>query len=666
MADHTKKFLSLKYIGAELGELMELKALVRQRIRFLEENKDKISLTVFERLIAEYNSYLGGLDCELTVGLSDYEVRLAEIRVFANQLETLKRSFADSLQEIKLRYAIGEFDKETFELKSTEHEKRLKAFEQGILKYSGQQKKISQFLEKVYESGAISPADIMETLEGFEDSANLKAPVSTVDKDFEPEYKMPVIETSQVHESELAANHGSELAANHESELAANNAESMELLDEEPVVEEPDIKPERKFSIVEEDVEPAEEEIDEPITGMEEESDDENDLSETDLPHFPGLSNSLLDGLDIEKTEDTEDSLPNEVIAGSEREDIEFDSLENDLVAGGLLAEEQEENEPKGLEDELESEIVNEINPEELHPFEEEKLEAENKPDSDSQSIDLDALMGVASSSKEPEKNEDISVPDKDDILSGHGANSDKSQSLDSLMGLDSSSGQPSDAKAENDFDDSLLGGFAPEKEKQSNETSGMLTDFLDMNISVQPDTPKAKENVSTLEQIEEQKPETELDQPVEPQALEEPVMDESIQPYDDLSSARTPVEDFAEEDPLDEKIIVQQFEDTEDEPEPEMNIPSMGSQQFSGKISEESSRESVNGSGSRSNVISIDDEIAIEADPSRQEDDAQLLSINQTLDAIKKKTVKCRNCGTLNYAIRWYCEKCEEPLTSL
>lgn len=42
------------------------------------------------------------------------------------------------------------------------------------------------------------------------------------------------------------------------------------------------------------------------------------------------------------------------------------------------------------------------------------------------------------------------------------------------------------------------------------------------------------------------------------------------------------------------------------------------------------------------------------------------LLTMNQTIDAIKKKTVKCPSCGTMNYAIRWYCESCEATLTAL
>ena len=691
MTDNNKKFLSLKYIGAELGELMELKALVRQRIRFLDENKDKISPAVYGRLIAEYNSYLGGLDCELTVGLSDYEVRLAEIRVFANQLETLKKSFADSLQEIKLRYAIGEFDKETFEQKSADHEKRLKAFEQGILKYSGQQKKISRFLEKVYETGAISPDDIVETLEGFDDTAVVEADIPAVQT--EPANVSIDLEPMQAEEA---------------VESAGVSEEAVPDLDESPINVAPDIQPERKFSIVEEEKAPEQVQVEEPLESLSNDEEtvaepveslneheekaeeinesvdnddvqaeelsesldseeagigDINELSETEVAqNEPGFSNSLLDGLETEEeTPAMEKTTTDEARPDAEDEMAEIESLDRDLLAGSLSDDKQEVAKPEEPVAELESEIVGEINPEEVHPFEEDKIAVENTTDGGSQSVDLDELMGIASVDEEPSEAVDNSPAD--DILSGAGSNSDSSQSIDSLMGFGSSESVEPESDSDEGHSDNLIGAHTPEKEEQgSDETSGGLTDFLDMNIAPQAEIPKQEEKQSPVEQIQEAEIDVAIDQGVDKVQEQSAVLDRE----GDKLTESEPDEVYSAEEQLDEQIIVQQFEESEEVQEPEMNLPSIAEQPFDGGITEDTTRDSVNGSGSRGNIISIEDEISIEADPSRQEDDGQLLSINQTLDAIKKKTVKCKSCGTLNYAIRWYCENCEEPLTSL
>jgi len=65
--------------------------------------------------------------------------------------------------------------------------------------------------------------------------------------------------------------------------------------------------------------------------------------------------------------------------------------------------------------------------------------------------------------------------------------------------------------------------------------------------------------------------------------------------------------------------------------------------------------------------AVSLDDKVELKFDLSSKENDTEkILTVDQTIDAIKKKTVKCPKCGTMNYAIRWYCENCETTLSSL
>jgi len=64
--------------------------------------------------------------------------------------------------------------------------------------------------------------------------------------------------------------------------------------------------------------------------------------------------------------------------------------------------------------------------------------------------------------------------------------------------------------------------------------------------------------------------------------------------------------------------------------------------------------------------ALSLDEKLEISLDVDQMGNESQALSVNQTIDAIKKRTVKCPVCGTMNYAIRWYCENCEATLTAL
>jgi len=65
--------------------------------------------------------------------------------------------------------------------------------------------------------------------------------------------------------------------------------------------------------------------------------------------------------------------------------------------------------------------------------------------------------------------------------------------------------------------------------------------------------------------------------------------------------------------------------------------------------------------------AVSLEEKVELDFDLSDKDDkEEKILTVDQTIDAIKKKTVECPKCGTMNYAIRWYCENCEATLTSL
>ncbi|MFH1068800.1 MAG: hypothetical protein V1794_04185, partial [Candidatus Glassbacteria bacterium] len=141
----------LRFIGRRLGELLELKARCRRRLEYLEQNREKISDYVFQKLHQEYQSYLEAVDGEVSLGLSEYEVRLSEIRLFSNQLRLLEKSYEEKIQELSLRYQLGEYDRPQYEKLCAEHEGRMKRFGRSLEKYSGQQRQLENFLGRVRE-----------------------------------------------------------------------------------------------------------------------------------------------------------------------------------------------------------------------------------------------------------------------------------------------------------------------------------------------------------------------------------------------------------------------------------------------------------------------------------------------------------------------------------
>ncbi|MEA2062447.1 MAG: hypothetical protein U9P14_02005, partial [Gemmatimonadota bacterium] len=95
---------------------------------------------------------------------------------------------------------------------------------------------------------------------------------------------------------------------------------------------------------------------------------------------------------------------------------------------------------------------------------------------------------------------------------------------------------------------------------------------------------------------------------------------------------------------------------------EAEKEVPEEGIIDLGG----EQEKEDSPGDNTDAPALSLDEKLAITMGDDGQGDTEGVLSVNQTIDAIKKKTVKCPVCGNMNYAIRWYCENCEATLTSL
>ena len=138
-----------RFMGQSLGELLELKASLRKRLGYLEQNRARISSFVYEKLRQEYTAYLDTVDSELSLNLCEYEIKLAEVRLFSNQLEIMRKNYSDNIEEIKLRYRIGEYGEEEYQRLIRDHRERMDRFEESLARYSNQEQKIRAFLEQV-------------------------------------------------------------------------------------------------------------------------------------------------------------------------------------------------------------------------------------------------------------------------------------------------------------------------------------------------------------------------------------------------------------------------------------------------------------------------------------------------------------------------------------
>ena len=619
------------FMGRSLGELLELKARCRRRIDFLEKYKGRISNYVYEKLRQEYISYLEAVDGEVAVGLADYEIKLSEIRLFSNQLRLLEKTYAERIQELALRHALGEYTKEKYDRLCAEHTERMERFAETIKKYSGEERKLAEFLEKVAGNGMIG---------------ELKA----------------------------------------EAEQPAEPSEEPAVLDETPASE-----PERP---VDEQTPPQEEkEIEQKPPAAAAESTQEAGME--DPPEEQPPSSELLVE-SIERVEDHEVAEPAAI--DSALEEITSDVPEENPAPreeAEAVSEDagQVEGESGAVEQHM-APTAADIPPQTEEPQGEGEVETASgfEPEKD-YSASMDDLPGLQS--LEEEKEQEAELPPEERIQAGEPASQQQKSpygmELDAIF-AESAAGDM-DAQAEPSEETQIAG---ESTEQIVEEEASPPEEVLPEKTTAPPSEKEEKYEEMAMESAPPDLDEivgaagtgVEKEEPPAPVSAEDLKADSDTAPPEpaaEVAEGQKPepesagVSHEAPEEQQSTQTVEQaptpgesaeraEKENEEISPEPlDKSVESGKAPDSSAMPQEEAPKGKDDKDFVIDRAVSLDDKVELKFDLSSKENDTEkILTVDQTIDAIKKKTVKCPKCGTMNYAIRWYCENCETTLTPL
>jgi len=645
--------VGIQFMGRSLGELLELKAKCRRRLSFLDKNKTQISAYVYEKLRQEYQSYLSAVDGEVAVRLCDYEVKLAEIRVISNQLEQLKKSFSDNIQEIKLRYSLGEYDQQGFERLIREYKDRMQHFDQGIVKYGGEQERIRQFLDQVYGNG----------------STRLERMSPEMGR-LEPETAVPVKEPEpQVQEVPAGAPAVSEevpSAAPQPPPVVSPEKAGAERISEPE--EAPLPEPEQAAQFQPAADTPGDLEKEQPATNLLETLEKERSFE----PHQPGLA-----------TEEHETRIDEPADAGLEEE--------MDLAGFALAGEEEAdkaENEPVTETNSRQSATEDAV--EELPGLQEIAAEEPQQAAVEDQAVSEPAAEEAGDTERSGEQAVEQARPCLEEgtpdvfeeimLSAGEAERVGESEGrADLTESVESSEPQAAEARAGSGGAADLADLFESTEpaEQPPPSTGGALDlDAIMSAAGVSSESEPASAPAGELPGEEEHSEERSTDSLMEeaPEAPEQAVEKEEEPLPEDVAGREDPAVRIEpdEAEPAarhgDEDRAASAAGESPEPPEKEQPAEAGGEIAAAMPVEDPGrtqARIEVPASG-EGRALSLDEKLEISLDVDRMDGDSQALSINETIDAIKKKTVKCPSCGTMNYAIRWYCENCEATLTAL
>lgn len=572
-----------RFMGLSLGALLELKSGLRRRLGYLERNRNSISAFVYEKLRQEYNSYLVTVDSELALNLCEYEIKLAEVRLFSSQLRILRKNHSDNIEEIKLRYRIGEYGEDEYRRLIRDHEERMRRFEESLDRYGSEEKKIRAFLEQAGDEpkkdtgmtasvslqveipeetalpGETETGELPEMVFRIEDGpgeagADIRSetvrPEATEDSKARkgpPEHR-PVSAMLEIRDSVKTAPAGS-----------PDLSELMEAVVDDKM----ETQPGGDLSVM-----PGLEDV---LSGesVNQRTAPEGQVVGTDEPTAAGESAPSAEDIFAAMMEETGREIKSTREAGVSSEDA-------DLIVS-QAAETGMEQTPGGIADELATPVTPESAP------------AAGQTDADRLERDLDGIFGAVSHGREDgDRTQDAVRP---------------TGTVDSPGGLD--------------LDELMSGVAIPEPPVRQDETAEAEPEQAPAAVEL-PEPAFTRETG--------QSPGSEVHM-------------ESLPPQD-------------EED----------LEELRWEP-----LPVEHGETVPGQSGEPVAEKKDDHAATVRRPVPPGGKIELTLDLDRNGLDPQkMLTVNQTIDAIRKKTVECPNCGTMNYAIRWYCESCEATLTTL
>ncbi len=650
-----KTAAGLGFIGRGLGELLELKASFRHRLEYLEQHRDRLSEYVFNKLSHEYRAYLQSVDGEVELGLSEYEIKLAEIRLFSNQLKLLEKSYSEKLEELSLRHSLGEFGDEQYQRLCAEHEAKLKRFAGSLEKYRGQKQKLEAFLSRVDWRREPEAAAVQAVKQEPERA-------TVTDQDLTGEGgRAPVAEPVQGEVQPVQPDKPLDTGAGPPPPPPGGDGPpSSSLLELESALDkappEPAPRPVEQPAAIEAPPEP--EGLVEDLPGQSQPPPVEEIAQPAALPEPPEKDvpegEPQSDGTHTPAPVPTEPEPEEPVMDTSAQKPFE---LEVDLPDVPAAMERQGQDGP--VTNDLEALMGGAVSAAQPEP---ESAATADTPASagEASGFDLDDIFGSAPSV--PEQEQKPAPEQEPSAEAGSAPETVASPEIAEPVRPEQSQAPAAIGNIEDELLHDLAatlpadqaGEEPPEPEPAEADDGFDLGGLMDQaGAAAVPDSepPLPEQSRDTVSRTRE--PEREQSEPLVEPAQAAPVAEpaDTPQPEQMQPSADEPR-------PKD----MEPRNDTPPQPERGGGTDSLVSQAL-----QRAARESA-GQNERIGAevaADLDDGVELTADGEAGEGEV-LLTMNQTIDAIKKKTVKCPNCGTMNYAIRWYCEHCESTLTAL
>ena len=140
---------AIEFGGDKLMPLLEERALLKKRIGILDSKRQEVSEEVFQRVKADYTAKLDILNGEISRHAKTLEATRKDYRELLDQLNKAVSHGHRSLEEMKVRFALGEYERQEYESIGKEKKSKIEDYNKKMKTYNANLQRLESVLSQI-------------------------------------------------------------------------------------------------------------------------------------------------------------------------------------------------------------------------------------------------------------------------------------------------------------------------------------------------------------------------------------------------------------------------------------------------------------------------------------------------------------------------------------
>jgi uncharacterized membrane protein len=147
--DSAQEKTSTEVGGDKIIPLLEERSRTKELLHLIESKRGEVADEVYQRVKSDYEMRLGNLNREISRQARNFGKTLKDYRDLVRRLENVDHLGASSIEELKVRYALGEYTQEEYEKIVKQKREKIEYYHSKIKSYKLNMERLEDVLSQL-------------------------------------------------------------------------------------------------------------------------------------------------------------------------------------------------------------------------------------------------------------------------------------------------------------------------------------------------------------------------------------------------------------------------------------------------------------------------------------------------------------------------------------